>query len=115
MGGNPEGPANLDKFLRLGPRSPDPGRLQFNGFVHQYALVDLDSGAEAIVVLASEPAAGLGSEPAFVLDVTAGIALTTEPSDWSAISTQVTVLHELKNRIFERTLTDECLRSNRNA
>lgn len=98
---------NLDAFFNLGPRLPDEDRLQFAGFLDQHSAVEMDTGHQVNIVLASQPPAN--ERLPVVFDICVASAGAVEPKDWIWIEAEVQSLRGLKNRIFRHTLSEKCL------
>ncbi len=102
-----EGRVDLDEYLTGGPRLPDEGRLQFTGFLTQYAAEESASRNQVKVVLTTQQVEG--ARLPLIFDIEAYREEHSEPGDWDRVLLQVQSLRELKNLIFRRTLTDLCL------
>ncbi len=103
-----EGRVDLDDYLNLGPRLPDEDKLTFVGFLNQHSAVDAGTGNRVNIVLATQPAEG-DSLPV-IFDIETLKSVDDEPSDWPLLSSKIQSLRELKNLVFEKTLTDKCLK-----
>jgi len=103
-----EGRVDLDDYLNLGPRLPDEDRLTFAGFLNQHSAVEAGTGNRVNIVLAAQPPEG-ASLPV-IFDIETLKSVDGEPSDWSLVNSKIQSLRELKNLVFERTLTDKCLK-----
>lgn len=99
---------NLDDYLRLGPQVPGGDRLSLAGFLYQYAAEDKEVGSQAQVLLASQKSEG--DYLPVIFDITGSKNLSTSPGHWAEITECIGSLRGLKNLIFEKTLTDQCLR-----
>jgi len=97
----------LLEYLNLGPRLPDEERLQFAGFLDQHSAVEMDTGHQVNIVLASQPPEN--EKLPIIFDICVASAGAVEPKDWIWIPTQVQSLRGLKNRIFRHTLSEKCL------
>lgn len=103
-----DGSVELDNYLKIAPHLPDEKRLTFAGFLNQHTAIELESGNEVRIILASQ-------DPEedvipIVLDITAARAKTLELGNWASIEATIQSLRELKNRMFKHSLTKECLR-----
>ncbi|MGA2261325.1 MAG: TIGR04255 family protein [Acidobacteriota bacterium] len=98
---------DLDEYLKLGPRLPVEDNLQFAGFVNQHSAVEVKTGHQASVVLASQPPEN--EKLPVIFDITVGSAGAAEPKNWAWILAQIESLRNLKNRIFRHTLSEKCL------
>lgn len=101
------GRVDLEQYLQIGPRLPDEDRLTFMGFLNQHAAVEASTGNEVNIILTSQPEEQ-GKLP-IIFDITAGKAESLEPNDWVGISSRIQSLRDLKNHIFQGTLTQQCL------
>ncbi len=97
----------LDQYLKLGPRLPDEQKLMFTGFLHQHVAVEIETGNQATIVLATE--APENKELPIIFDITASHLARAEAEDWAWILARIQSLRGLKNRIFRNTLTERCL------
>ncbi len=98
---------NLDEFFNLGPRLPDEDKLQFAGFLDQHSAVELDTGHQVNIVLASQPPEN--DKLPIIFDICVFSAGAVEPKDWTWIEAEIQSLRGLKNRIFRHTLSEKCL------
>jgi len=103
-----QGGVELDDYLKVGPRLPDPERLRFAGFLNQYVAVEVETRHEVRVILTAEPAAE--ETLPVVLTIIAGSGVALEADDWPGIHAKIQMLRELKNRVFHNTLTEQCLK-----
>lgn len=102
-----DGRVELDDYLTGGPRLPDEDRLEFTGFLSQYAAEEADSGNQVKVVLNTQQL-----EPdqlPLIFDIQAQHEERAEPGNWDWILVRIQSLRDLKNLVFKRTLTDRCL------
>jgi uncharacterized protein (TIGR04255 family) len=98
---------DLDKYLRIGPRLPDEDSLTFTGFLTQQAMLEKKTGNQVHLVLTAQLPEG--ENLPIILD---NIVLTPgpeSPGNWPWISERIQQLRALKNHIFRRTVTEECL------
>ncbi len=103
-----DGSVELDDYLKIAPHLPDEKQLGFAGFLNQHTAIELNSGNEVRIILASQD-----PEPEvvpIVLDITAASAKKLAPGNWPDILATIQSLRELKNRVFKDSLTDKCLR-----
>jgi hypothetical protein len=100
---------DLDQFLKIGPRAPDEDRLTLTGFATQFSAIENDTREMLNLVLVAE-APTKGYLPV-ILDIAVASPLqVTAPGDWALIETMLMSLRQLKNRIFENTVTHECIK-----
>jgi uncharacterized protein (TIGR04255 family) len=103
------GRADLDEYLRIGPRLPDEESLMLIGFLSQNAAVERETGNQLITVLTHEPQQR--ETLPIILDITASYAVQPlDPNNWAEILARVQSLRDLKNRAFRNTLTSRCLK-----
>ena len=103
-----DGQLNLREYLEVGPLLPDQESLEFLEFVHRHSAIEPKTGNRVTVIVASQPLEG--SHLPVILDIEALCETSLTPDDWSAVLARVESLRGLKNLIFERTLTAECLK-----
>lgn len=102
-----DGRVELDAYFRVAPRLPDEERLVLAGFLHQNAAVEVKTGNQAQIVLTSQNPEGESLPVIFDNSVTS--TEIGEPENWGWIASRIQTLRELKNHIFSRSLTDQCL------
>ncbi len=102
------GRVELNDYLKIGPRLPDEETLTLASFLSQHAVVEAVTGNQANIVLSSQ-ALEKGNLPIIFDNCVAG-AGPTAPEDWPCILEKLLSLRNLKNRIFENTLTEKCLK-----
>lgn len=101
------GTVDLDDFFRVGPKAPDEDRLGFMGFLNQHAMVEVATGSRVNTVLAAQPAEE-GKLP-IIFDITAQCARNVDIRAWEEILEIIQSLRDLKNVVFEKSLTKKCL------
>lgn len=101
------GRVDLDRFLESSPRPVDEQRLQLTGFFEQQTLIEAATGHQAIVVRTAQPVNA--EQLPVILDITVTATGDVEPGDWTAISGKIAQLRDLKNLIFRKGLTEQCL------
>lgn len=102
---------DLDVYLKLGPKLPDEGSLSFVGFFNQHSVVERATGNQVNIVFATQattPAVEANRLP-IIFEIEAFRTVVCDPGDWQAIWGTITSLRGLKNRVFENSLTEECL------
>lgn len=97
----------LEDYLRLAPRLPEPETMTFAGFLNQSLAVEKNTGNEVNTTLTSQPEAD-GNLP-ILFDIIVASGQSVAPEDWLAIESRIQSLRRLKNRIFKDTLTEKCL------
>lgn len=101
------GQLQLEDFLEITPRLPDDN-LEFVSFLRQHVAIEKSTGNQATIVLTTQQPSA--THLPVIFDNAAKRRKITEPSDWANIYTQIESLRSLKNRVFEKTLTDKCLK-----
>ena len=102
-----DGRVELDKYFKLIPKLPDENKLQFAGFLNQHTAVEVDTGRQINIVLASQPPEK--EKLPIIFDICVKSAGATTAKDWTWILAEIQSLRDLKNRIFRNTLTKKCL------
>lgn len=102
-----DGKVDLDKYLKVAPRSADDQRLTLTGFLGQQTLLEPATGSQANVVFATQQMTD--ARLPVIFDIAAFRVGDLEPGDWESISGRINQLRELKNLIFRNSLTPECL------
>jgi uncharacterized protein (TIGR04255 family) len=102
------GMLDLAKYLSATPRLPSTNsRLRFKGFLHQHLVEQVETGHEASIVLTSQPQEA--ERLPIILDITVASIGPRDASDWAWVLGKIKSLRDLKNSIFENTLTEACL------
>lgn len=103
-----EGRVQLEEYLKVPPRLPETGSpLIFHGLLEQHMAIDSESKNRVNIVKTTESPKD-GFLP-LILDIDTFRPGEEAPSDWHDISCRLKSLRDLKNRIFQATLTDRCL------
>ena len=102
-----DGRVDLDEYLKVGPKLPDEERLAFGGFLNQQVAIEKGTGHQAVTVLTTQPVEG--DKLPLIFDNSVTASEPREPTDWPSILQNIQSLRDLKNHIFERTLTAKCL------
>lgn len=101
------GSVELEDYFKVSPRLPDENKLRFAGFLNQHTAVEVDTGHQVNIVLASQPPEN--GKLSVIFDICVASARTAEVKNWSWILAEIQSLRGLKNRIFRNTLTETCL------
>ncbi|HXI13802.1 MAG TPA: TIGR04255 family protein [Thermoanaerobaculia bacterium] len=97
----------LDVYLRASPQLPDVDRLVLVGFLNQHSAIEEETGNRVNITLIMQ---SLEQDKfPLILDIDAYSSGTRPPDHWLGIQDAILSLRTLKNRVFERTLTEECL------
>lgn len=102
----PGGQLDLTEYLQINPHIPDES-LTYVGFLIQHAAVEEETGNRANITLATEPPADESAPIIFDIEVLSG--RMGPPEAWEELREAILSLRRLKNRLFERTLTEKCL------
>ncbi len=102
-----EGRVNLETYLNVAPPLPLEKDLTFTGFLEQHTAVEVATGYQVKLILASE--APIGQVFPVIYDITVAAGERHDPKDWAWILAKIQALRALKNRIFESSLTHVCL------
>lgn len=97
---------DLDLYLKNGPRLADDSRMIFADFLNQHHILEKETGNQAKIILASQPA--LKNRLPLILDIEASRVAVLEPQ-WNLVADVITSLRSLKNHIFSNTLSDKCI------
>jgi uncharacterized protein (TIGR04255 family) len=100
------GRVELQDYLRVSPQLPDE-TLEFTGFLNLHSAVEVKTGNQVNITLIMEPLAG--DRLPMILDIETLASRPDAPDDWQAMRKSIFSLRSLKNRVFERTLTEKCL------
>ena len=96
----------IDEYLSSPPQTADPNRLAMTGFLNQYSAVEPATGNQTFTVITMEPPNG--NKVPIIFDNMVASQSFFEPNDWPGIRDNILELRELKNYVFERTLTQKC-------
>lgn len=99
---------DLGKYLKIGPRLPDENKLTFVGFLNQHNMMEVATGNHATIVLSTQVIEN-GMLP-LIFDNSVMSLGPESPDNWPWILAKIQSLRNLKNLIFECTLTPECLK-----
>lgn len=102
-----DGSVKFADYLAVGPQVCKPVGLSFRGFFNQNVAVEESTGNEINVVMATQTVDEQGQP--IILDITVSKSGDLEADDWGNIEARVQSLRRLKNRVFESTLTEQCL------
>ncbi len=101
------GQVELNDYLRAGPRLADEATLELTGFVNQYSAFDLETENRVNIALVMESL--VGDKLPIIFDIEAVDIRARLAEDWDGVREAILSLRRLKNRMFERTLTESCL------
>lgn len=102
------GRVNLDHYLKLGPKLPDEKKLTFVGFLHQHSAAQVGTKNQVNIVLAAQ--ALENDRLPIIFDIEAVASDAVEAGDWPKIDSGIQSLRNLKNMVFENSLTKRCLK-----
>lgn len=103
-----ENEVSLSEYLKTVPRFPEIEGVKTTGFMSQTQLLQIDPELSASFTLASQPAQP-GEMAPMILDIEAFKLGPIDLSD-DEIWPTFDLLRDLKNRIFNGTLSEECLK-----
>jgi len=103
----PDHRVDLDRYLKLGPRVADENRLSLVSFLNQYTAVEAATGLLVNVTLTLQP--GEEEKLPIIFDNSVISSGPGRHEDWVGLLERIKALRSLKNRIFQSTLTGECL------
>ncbi len=99
---------NFGDYLATAPRLPVTDmKLGIIGFLDQQMAVDEETGNQVNVVKTSQLPEG--NKLPVILDIDAYFHCQIPPPNWSELLPRIESLRNLKNRIFQHTLTPQCL------
>lgn len=101
------GRADLGKYIRNSPQTADSERLELRGFLNQYLAIDKETGNQVHSILTVEQPAD--DKLPVIFDNGVAAIVSENPKNWEEIKGKIIDLRELKNHIFESTLTKKCL------
>jgi uncharacterized protein (TIGR04255 family) len=103
-----EGTLDFGDFLLVPPRLPSIGaKLGFLSFLDQHLAMDAETGNRVNIVKTTQ--APVDGKLPLILDIDVFQLCQTTPDDWSDLLERIKSLRSLKNRIFQHTLTQQCL------
>lgn len=102
------GRVELNDYLKIGPRLPDEEGLTLAGFLNQHSALEAATGNRVNTILTSQPLEN--ALLPLIFDIEAFRIVQAEPNNWDQIHSIVMSLRSLKNRVFENTLSKECLK-----
>jgi uncharacterized protein (TIGR04255 family) len=101
------GQIDLPAYLNVTPLVPDRETLEFVGFLNQSSAVETETGNRVNITLATQPAED--ERLPIIFDIEVSNPGVRSPEEWQGIREAIESLRRLKNRVFERTLTQRCL------
>lgn len=101
------GQVNLDRYLTIAPRLPDEEGLGITSFLVQQSAIERKTGEAVSLVLTD--AAATEDRLDVILDIAVENTGDADPADWQMLEGRIGSLRNLKNRIFWKALTDECI------
>lgn len=103
-----EGQVRIENFFTVPPRLPNVEGLALTGFLHQHTALEAATGFLVNMVLTTQP---LEKEALPVIfDNGVWAVSSSEPGDWDRIAETILALRGLRNRLFQHTLTESCLK-----
>ena len=102
------GKFKVSDYFTTAPRLPDTGmKLGIVGFLDQQVVADEETGNLANIVKTSQLPED--DKLPVILDIDAYVHCQIPPPEWNELLPRVESLRNLKNRIFQHTLTPQCL------
>lgn len=103
-----EGRLNFSQYFETAPHLPVTGlKLAILGFLDQQTALDEDSGNLVNIVKTSQLPEG--EMLPVILDIDAHYPWLIPPPEWEDLLPRIESLRNLKNRVFQHTLTPQCL------
>ncbi len=103
-----DGRLEFNDYLKVSPQLPDESNLTFVGFLNQHSAVEAKTGNLANIVLTTLPPED--DILPLIFDIGVSHGEPGEIDDWPWICENIMALRGLKNRIFQNTLTESCLK-----
>ncbi len=100
---------DLDLYLRLGPRIADDDNVLVRSFLNQYTAVEKTTGLLVNVTITLQPEEN-EKFPIIFDNIVISPGPDSDPGDWDGLKKRIEALRILKNRVFESTLTEACLK-----
>ena len=97
----------LDTYFKVAPHLPDESDLMFVGFLNQHIAIQHSTGYQVTTGLASQPQEA--DKIPIVFDNGVACPEAGPVDDWPWILSKLEGLRDLKNLIFEQSLTPQCL------
>lgn len=102
------GKFKVSDYFTTAPRLPDTGmKLGIVGFLDQQVVADEETGNLANIVKTSQLPED--DKLPVILDIDTYFLCQMPPPEWSELMPRIESLRNLKNRIFQHTLTPQCL------
>lgn len=98
---------DLDDYLKLGPRVPEDDRLSLLSFMNRNVAVDVETGHQVTIVLASQEREN--NQLPVIFDIETVDKKSIDSSDWEGVRATIQSLRNLKNYVFESTLKEKCM------
>jgi len=102
-----DGRVKLNEYLRVSPQLPDEETLVFTGFLNQHSAVEIATENRVNITMAMQPQEN--DKMPIILDIETLDPRIRVPEQWQDVREAILSLRRLKNRVFERTLTETCL------
>jgi uncharacterized protein (TIGR04255 family) len=98
---------NLSEYLVSAPLLPDEGRLALTGFVAHRTAVEVKTGHTVNIIQAAQKP-GKDFLP-IILDIGCRSTDTGAPDDWAWLTSQIMILNNLSNLVFQKSVTSSCM------
>jgi uncharacterized protein (TIGR04255 family) len=96
----------LEDYLAIGPKPPCQN-LILTGFLNQHVTIEPETGHQVNILMSTQSPED-GKLP-LILDIDAFSVSPTKNLQWEVIDNVIHQLRNLKNNVFESTLTKKCL------
>jgi uncharacterized protein (TIGR04255 family) len=106
------GRIELEQYLTVGPHFPKDDRLTYLGFLNQYSAIEPLTQNALTMTLSSQPVEE--EQLPVIFDIEARRDFSAQPEHWNELRKVILSLRSLKNRVFRRTLSNQCLNLFRN-
>jgi len=104
----------MESYFKICPRIPCEEDLLVNIFANHMLCTDTSTGHTIRLALATltKIPDGIGKDGDYgvIFDIEVSSQLDSEPSDWDSIVLMLQEMRILKNRLFVRSLTEQCLK-----
>lgn len=101
------GKVDLRDYLNADLKAAEESGLILGGFFSQYAAAEPATGHHVTSVLTAENPQG--EQLPVIFDCTVFASVAADPANWDELQEKIQSLRSLKNRIFNSTLTSQCL------
>lgn len=100
------GKIQLDDYISVGHKIPCENRITLTSFLNQFSGIDSKTNHQVSMVITNQDAGPEGLP--VILDICVSDSFRINPDNWEQIRAQIHSLRDLKNLVFEETITDQC-------